>query len=259
MASPTSREITAEVLEAFACTSHVASQRQANALGKRLMQLKSLFARAPKLWDTLKQMVGATGVLDLPRKIQRFMQDGKKYLSQMGTRLKESVPALRIYLDQGSKLPALGVWLSRLVDVLPPNIARTVHAIGTKAKTMADWVDEILSKNTALTLAGRAMSAAIFAFIWFNVMEISWDIPELIRGFTGGYSFGELLESLPESGIGFVLHVMFPGIPSGLLWNILLPATVTIRVAWLIAHDYIKPQGNTLIAVGVDNLPPWKG
>jgi len=235
-------ELTVEVLEAFASSTleRVASDpRLAFGIGKRLEVLWKAFQTSPKAWADFKKMLGIKGdswitlVRELPSKIKAFGSNGKKALESMGKKLADSVPALRMYLDAADKLPALGDWLGRAMDYLPPGIARTLKGIHNKATSLAGWVDNILSKHPVAKTLGTLVSAAIFAYVWFNVVEVSWDMPELIRGFTGGFSFVELLHSLPESAVGLVLRFMFPGLPSGLLWNAILPITVAMRLAWM--------------------------
>jgi hypothetical protein len=236
------RELTAEVLEAFASAAldRVASDlRLAAGIGQRLEVLWRAFQEAPNAWADFKRMLGVKGdswltvVRELPGKIKAFAANGKKYIENIGHKLANSVPALRIYLDAAGKLPALGDWLTKVITHLPDSVARTLRGIGTRANSLAAWLDAILKKHPILKTLGTVASAALFAFIWFNVVEISWDVPELIRGFTGGFTFVDLLWSLPEASVGLVLRLMFPGLPSGLLWNALLPITVALRLAWL--------------------------
>lgn len=235
-------ELTPDVLAAFASGSldRVASDlRFATSVGQRLETLWRAFQTAPQAWADFKRMLGIKAdslvsvMRELPGKIRAFMAAGKKYLEHLGERLVDAVPALRIYLDARDKLPSLGQWLEQMVNKMPPNIQRALRAVTTRFTSLAAWLDNIFQKNPSLKVLGVVASASVYAFIWFNVDEISWDLPELIRGFTGGYTFVDLFQSLPESAVGFVLKLMFPGLPSGLMWNALLPITVALRIAWL--------------------------
>ena len=127
----------------------------------------------------------------------------------------------------------LGQWLEKAFETMPEGVRRGVLAVTTRARSLAEWVDGHVRRTPALKLLGAAASAAIFAFLWFNTTEVSWDIPELVRGFTGGMSFVELFQSLPETAVGLLLRTMFPGLPSGLMWNAMLPITIALRLAWL--------------------------
>lgn len=241
-ASQVRTELSSDVLEAFvahAVDRVAADFRVAASLGQRLETLWKAFQTAPKAWAEFKAMIGVKGdswlavARELPGRIKTFMASGKGVLAHIGDQLAEKIPALRIYLDAKEKLPSFGVWLDQMVDHMPVAVQRVLRGISTKATSLAKWIDEILSKNVGLKVLGAVASAALFAFIWFNVAEISWDIPELIRGFLGGYTFVELFQSLPESAAGLVLKLMFPGLPGGLVWNALLPITVAMRLAWL--------------------------
>jgi hypothetical protein len=96
-------------------------------------------------------------------------------------------------------------------------------------------IDKVLAKSKVLRTLARPILAAIFIWIWLNVAEISWDLPGLVKGFTGGLTFGELVASLPESGIGLIVATLFPGLGTFAL----LPATVMARVLYLIIKKII--------------------
>lgn len=239
--------MTAEVLAAFAeaaVGSH--DRRVAASISRRLKQLWDAFQQAPKKWDQFKKMlrVKATSWLgvarELPGKIKGMFKDAKKWLEKAGKTLVDKIPLLRLYFDVGAKLPSVGDWMKTAVNYLPESVQKALRAVSSKANSLAAWIDQLLKKHRVLATAGAAVSAAIFVYIWFNVTEISWDVPEIMRGFLGGYSFVELLHSLPESALGLLIGLMFPGIPGGLVWNAILPITVVLRLAYLIQKDYIE-------------------
>lgn len=130
---------------------------------------------------------------------------------------------------------------------LPPRISSALKAAGKGAQDLAQKVDEFLEAHPVAAIAGTAASAALFYSIWMNTTEISWDVLNIIRGFLGGYTFSELLTSLPEAGVGFVLSLMFPGLPSRYLLNALLPLTVAARIAWLAANRYASWEHGGLV------------
>jgi len=240
------RELTAEVLAAFADAVEVRpGHRVAVNLSRRMKQLWDMFQQAPGKWEQFKAMlnVKATSWIgvarELPGKIKRMFADGKKWLEKAGSTLVSKIPLLRLYLDVG-KLPGVGDWMKSALSYLPEPIQKAVSAITARANSLASWIDQLLKKHRVLAATGTAVSAALFAYIWFNVTEISWDVPEILRGFLGGYSFVELLHSLPESGLGLLLGLMFPGIPGGLVWNAILPITVALRIAYMVQRDYIE-------------------
>jgi len=235
-------EMTEEVLNAFAASSIdlvVARPHLASSIGARLKDLWNTFQQYPQAWSSFKKMLGIHGrswanlARELPSKIKGFMAEGKKQLVSIAYQLLHQMPALRMYLDAAAKMPALGTMLQKALEKMPPALVGVILSVGTKAKSVAAWLDETLKKHPILKGIGILASAAIFAFVWFNVVEVSWDIPEIIRGFSGGYSFRELLHSLPESAVGFLIRILFPGIPGGMLWNVYLPITVALRLAWL--------------------------
>jgi hypothetical protein len=262
-ASRVQAELTPTVMLAFVDHAPLPNVRVAVGLVQRLKQLWEVFTSQQGAWEQFKRMIGVKatdlfGVLrELPSKIKAMMSEAKKYLAQLGKKLTSAIPALDIYINGAETLPSLGAWLSQAVKKIPPVIGLAVTAIGTKAKNLAGWLDELIRKYPVVKPATSLISAALYAFIWFNVTEISWDIPSIIRGFLGQYSFVELLQSLPESGVGLIFSLMFPGLPSKFIFNAFLPITIALRVAWLVRQNYGKWDGKTftpdLKALG---LPP---
>jgi len=244
-------ELTPTVLLAFVEAQPLPNVRVAMNLVGRLKKLWDVFTSQQGAWDQFKQLVGVKatdlfGVLkELPSKIKSMMAEAKRYLAQLGSKLASSIPALDIYVHGAAKLPALGEWLKEAAKKIPPAIGRALTAIGTKAHSLVDWIDGLIKQYPVVKPASVLVSAAVYAYIWFNVTEISWDVPEIIRGFLGQYSFVEILHSLPESGVGLIIGLMFPGLPSKFVFNALLPITVALRAAWLVAHKYGKWDGKT--------------
>ena len=63
-------------------------------------------------------------------------------------------------------------------------------------------------------------------------------------------SWTDLLESLPESGIGFIVSLLFPGIPGGWLakslsigWNAILVPAVGLQLYALYTKGLVNEQG----------------
>ena len=254
------REMTAEVLAAFGEAVVDDPNLRLASLARRMKQLWEAFQTVPAKWDEFKKMLGVKatswfGVArELPGKIKSMFRDAAKYLGQAGKIMADKIPLLRLYLDVGVKLPGVGDWLKQALTHMPEPVQKAVRALGTKANSMAKWVDELVKKNPVVKPASTMVSAGLFAYIWFNVVEMSWDVPEIIRGFLGGYSFVELLHSLPESAIGLLLGLMVPGIPGGLLWNAILPITIAIRLGWLIHKHYIEYSPGRELVIHWDRL-----
>ena len=68
-----------------------------------------------------------------------------------------------------------------------------------------------------------------------------------MKGFLGMYSFVELLKSLPEAGVGLLLSLLFPGLPSRYLLNALLPVTVALRIGWMLTQHYASWENGELV------------
>lgn len=226
-------ELTVNVLASFAEGIHTAG-----SFTSRLKQVYEAFQKVPKAWADFKHMLGVKGdglialVKELPGKIKHMLQEGQKFLVKLGQKFRE-LPAVAIYLDVLKATGSVAGHLSKLFEHLPPEVQKVLRGIGSKAKTFAAFLDEVVKQHPALAMGSTVLSAAVFAIIWMNVYELSWDVPEIVRGFLGGYSWVELLHTLPESALGFLLSLVFPGIPTKLMLKAAIPATFVLRLAWL--------------------------
>lgn len=244
-ASRRPRGLTAAVLTEFGLASldAVAHGRMTVAsVADKLRGLVSLFSTAPDAWESFKKMIGASTIASIPGKVAELIRGAGTAMRAVGEALAETVPALKIYLGLGAKLPAIGDWLNNLYDKLPSSVRATVTKLSAKVRNLADWIDQIVRKNNMSKMIGRAASAAIFAYVWMNVAEISWNVPEILRGFSGQLSFVELLDTFPESGIGLLVSLLFPGIPQALIFNVFLPVTVAVRLAYLYERKLLKVE-----------------
>jgi len=238
-------ELTVEVLEAFGSAFRVGGRRTAGSFAGRLKQLWDLFQQAPAAWTSFKHMLGIKGdgalvlLKELPAKIKAFIAEGTSFIHTIGKKLR-GLPPIAFYLDVVKASGSVNRFLGHVVDYLPDSVARVLRGIHTKAKSVAEFIDESVQKYPLALPGSVLLSAAVFAVIWINVYEVSWDVPSIIRGFLGGFTWVELLHSLPESGLGLMLSLMFPGVPTGLLFKAAVPATLALRLLWLYHKDLLE-------------------
>lgn len=231
------------------------------SVSRKLKQVWDMFQQAPDAWEQFKKMLGVRGsgmlqvLRELPGKIKSWLKDGQRYLEKAGQKIRE-LPLVAMYLDVAQKMPGVTDLLGKVLDLLPESVRKVVEKIKSRARSFAELVDETVHKYPVVKPASVLISGAVFALIWFNVTEMTWDIPEIIRGFLGMYSWVELLNSLPESAVGLLLSMLFPGIPGGLLWNAILPATIAMRVLWLVQRDYMDYEPGRGLRVRWDKMPP---
>lgn len=249
------RELTPEVMLAFVEASgvRVASMKVAFNIVQKVKQLWEAFTSQAGAWERFKRVVGVRadtmlGALkELPRKIVDMGKKGRELLQKLGDWLTENVPFFRIYSEARGKMPSLNAYLLKMVDYLPPRVASALKAAGKKAHDLAAVIDGYIEKHPIALIAGTAASAALFTAIWLNVTEISWDVGDIVKGFLGMYAFAELLKSLPEAGVGLILSLMFPGLPSRYLLNALLPVTVALRIAWMVGQHFASWENGSLV------------
>jgi hypothetical protein len=220
-------EITPEVLAAFGEAFYVHEGKVAfGNLVRRLKKLLSLFKQAPKLWTKFKAILGVEKLTEIPKKIKEWAKKGKKALGKVMKRIAGTFPLCMFFVSK-KKMPGLTDLMARIIKASP-----RMKALLAKVKgNIIDPLDRMLDKY--LPTLQRPLLAFIFAYCWFNVAEISWDIEGLIAGFTGSISLGELFASLPESGIGFIAAAFGLGYGA-------LPVTFVLRIIWLVKNHYLE-------------------
>lgn len=210
---------------------------EANVMG-RVKDLLKLFDKVPNLWQKLKDS------LDLPDdfndmnfmskgkvlfdKVKALLAEGKRTLGNVFAKLKETFP-VSLFFVPSQKMPGLTDLLQMLAEEVPW-LKKKLDQAGKFLKS----IDDVMNKY--LPTLKKPLLAAIFIYVWFNVAELTWDIPSIVRGFLGQISLGELFGSFPESIIGFLVGLALPGMGTfGAL-----PITLIARLAWLVANHFLE-------------------
>ena len=221
-------DLTPEVLAAFGEAFYLPTHSGKVAFGsmaRKLTKLLAFFKKAPKAWQRIKDFLGIRRLTDIPKALKTWAKRGLSALKGLLKQATEVFPLSLFFVPQ-SKMPGLTDLMARIM-AKHPGIQKALSKIRGSAVHIDKWLNKYLPRLK------RPLLAAIFIWVWFNVAELSWDLESLIQGFTGGISFGELLASLPESGIGFIAAV------AGLGYGA-LPVTLILRLMWLVANKYLK-------------------
>ena len=226
-----SHEMTGDVLaafgEAFYLTPHgkQAGLGSLRNLAKRLKQLGKLFTKAPRLWEKFKRLVGIESLTDLPRALKDLAQRGFAALKKVVQRMFSTMP-LKIYTLRGGLNDVLSQVLRQV-----PGLEKFLRRVKGKGDELGRWLKE---KAPALS---SVLIVAIFLFIWLNVVEFEWNLNDLTDALMGNIGLGDLLASLPGSAIGFLMNSLGFGVFT------LLPATIVLRVLWLMHKGYLVWDG----------------
>lgn len=204
-------------------------------IARKVAKLLDLFRKAPRLWDAFKGALDlpadfdSLGVLEkgkaLAAKLKEWAASGWNALKDVFHKIHEAFPISMFFVPK-HKMPGLTDLMERLVTKVPW-LAKAIAAAGRGIGHVDTWI------NKNLPTFKRPVLAAVFAWVWFNVAELTWDLPFLVRGFTGLLSLGELFASLPESGIGFIAAAFGLGFQA-------LPVTLVARIVWLVANHYLE-------------------
>jgi len=219
-------DLTPEVLEAFGEGFMLFEGRVAfRGLVKKLKKLVDFFKKAPRAWERIKQFLGIKSIKDIPKAIKEWAKKGLIALKGLLKQATETFPLSLFFIPHG-KMPGVTDLMNRIM-ANHPGLAKALNSIKGKAVHIDKWLNKYLPRLK------KPLLAAIFIWVWFNVAELSWDFEGLLAGFTGNISFGELLASLPESGIGLLAAV------AGLGYGA-LPVTLIMRIMYLVAKKYIR-------------------
>jgi hypothetical protein len=233
------REIVQALAEGF-FEARVGSTDREAAFGalRAVKRLLGMLKKAPgRVWDAISGALGLGELegMSLTEKVKHIVKRardlakrGKAALGKVFKKVKSTFP-LNLYFVPKGKAPSLTDMLARIAKKSPK-----IWAMLQKVKAGADVVDKWMKKY--FPRLSRVLLGAIFIFVWFNVAEISWDIEGLLAGFTGAISLGDLLASLPESGIGWLAALFGLGYGA-------LPITIAVRIVWLVANHYVEWTG----------------
>lgn len=199
---------------------------------RRLKELTQLFRRAPQLWEKFKEILSIDVMSELPSAVRNWINEGKAVMKRVVGRVKSVFPLI-LYTAPKSSVPTLTDLLNRLVDKVP-GLRNALNKVPKALAPIDQWLDKYLP-----TLR-RPLLAAVFALIWFNVAEISWDWKGLVKGFTGGISLTELFTSLPESAIGAVFAMFGVGYH-------FLPVMLIAQLIWMVGKGIMAYRNGNLI------------
>ncbi len=244
------RDLNINTLEVFG--KHIVKTAGFGSLTIKLKQLYEAFQKMPEYWDKFKEMIGITAtntwesIKEFDRKFGAFLENGKAQLKSMFSKLGKEFDAVHFFVKAYNDMPTFTNVIHYVVDKLPLPIQDVLNGIAKKVKPFGEFLDDLLSRSHILKALSVPIKAYIYWKIWTAVTEISWDIIDIVRGMLGMISWTELLESLPESGVGYLLTLLIPDLPGGMIlkslqigWNILLPAALAIQMYWLYKNKYV--------------------
>lgn len=249
-ASLVRRDLNINTLEVFG--KHIVKTAGFGGLATKLKQLYEAFQKMPEYWTKFKEMLGITAtntweaIKEFDKKFGAFLGKGKAQLKSMLSKLDKEFDAVHFFLKAYNDMPTFTNVIHYVVDKLPLSVQKVLKGVAKKVKPFAKFLDDLLSRSHILKALSVPVKAYIYWKIWTTVTEISWDIIDIARGMLGMISWEELVESLPESGVGYLLTLLIPDLPGGMIlkslkigWNILLPAALAIQMYWLYKNNYV--------------------
>lgn len=201
------------------------------ALGKKIKELWRALKRFPKrMWEKFKEVLGITNVSELPGAIREAAKKGWKALHKVLNKPFKHWPLKLFTLPEGASF-GLNAQIERILAKFP----KFKGFLDNKAKPFLHSVDYFLRKW--LPGVAPAVFTYIYISIWMNVVEFEWNFKDLMAGFTGALTLGDLIGSLPGSAIGFLMN----GFGFG-TWT-LLPTALAARILYCLSARLVAWHG----------------
>lgn len=202
------------------------TQRQAFfSIVKKVKQLIGLFKKAPQAWDKFKAMLGITSsgvaiIKEIDTKLGNLLEDGKKKLAQVAKRVWSEIPMLKLIGEVLEEKNRWEVALENAKKVVPEKILNAFKAIESKATSIGDYLDDLLSKSKTL----KALSAPIKIYLFFQIWDwfADFDFRIVVAGILGTIDFKDLISLLPSEGIEIILELVLPPPTNGALAKLIL-------------------------------------
>ena len=282
-ASVVREQFTVEVFEAFTYPFMKMSMDNFTVkdVVKKVKDIWSAFQSAPNYWEQFKKMLGITATnlitftAQLPKKIIEFFKQGYKgftsVVKQMSDKLSEF---MKVFNTISSKITPFNLVMEQATSYLKDSTIgkQVIGVLETGKKKAEDFLSNIKFKsgNTGLDLmkdivntfldgsvsntVGIPLKAYIFFDIWISVTELSWDYKGIIKGMLGLISWRELLDTLPESGVGYLvgkfLGFAFPGFAIFKGYSLLTKITGNRLMLVVPVFQVIYLLKNKLIEIG---------
>lgn len=234
-------------------------------LGSKLKALYTAFMKTPKLWNALKEKLEITSknpltlYRELSDKLDAYLEEGKKWINSKVKKIRSSSKMVEFMFIYAENAPTLSDLISKILDpankLIPYKESEKMRAFKNKilggVRSFKEWLKAFFKRHPILRVMSTPVKAYLYWLIWTHVAEISWKVSDLIKGFLGILSWEDLLDSLPESGLGFLVGVLFPFIPQGSIlkslnigWNALLIPAMGIQLYYLYDKGYLDNNLN---------------
>jgi hypothetical protein len=264
VSSQITRELDVRVLSVFGeGMLRVARNKEAmiGGLTKKLKQLYQAFQKAPNLWNKFKEVLGVTATnsvdmyFEVSKKFQNLLDEGAKWWARVKARMKKESKIIHFIFLYASNAPTFTSIVNGILQKsdLGKWVLKTTSPLVGRAKSLSQWIDNFLDRHPLLKILTMPAKAYLYWVIWINVTEISWKVTDLLKGFLGLISWTDLLESLPESGIGYLIGLLFPGIPGGWVakslsigWNAILAPAVGLQLYALYTKGLVDERGQPI-------------
>ena len=208
---------------------------------KKVKQLINLFKKAPQAWTKFKDMLGViatnpvTLVKEIDQKLGNLLEEGKKKLSRLSTKILKELPLLRLV---GEVLEEQNRWedlIQKYKEFLPSSVKSMLEKIEKGTTKLGEFLDGILGTSRTL----KALSAPIKIYLFFQIWDwfADFDFKAVVSGLLGTISFSDLISMLPAEGIEIILELILPAPINGALAKLVIEVGVSSVMAVVLIQE----------------------
>lgn len=210
------------------------------SLVKKVKKLVSVFKKAPKAWQQFKAMLGitTTGVSmigEIDNKLGNLLEEGKKKLGQLSTKILKELPMLRLLGEVLEEKNRWEYFIDRYKSYVPEKIRNGLERAGQGVENLGAWLDGLLGKSRTL----RALSGPIKIYIMFQIWDwfADFNFKAIISGFLGTISWTDLIAMLPGEGLEIILELILPPPTNGALVKLIFGVGLSSVVAVILVSE----------------------
>lgn len=255
------QELNANTLIPFA--NQIVKHGSVFGLTSKLKAIYEKYQEQPQMWNLFKKTLGinATDNISLyhqlNEKLSGYLEQGKLWVNTHKQQLSEKNKYLYFMFLYADKAPTVTSSINYLLEKVDSEekqiILQAFKKYNGGFNTFAEIIEDFFDHHPVFDVMSMPAKAYVFWLVWTNVAEVSWKVTDITKGFLGLMSWGDLIRSLPENGLGLLVQVFCPFIPSGMInsslkigWNALIIPAMGAQFYYLYRRHLIDENGNLI-------------
>ncbi len=255
------KELNATTLIPFA--NQIVKHGSLFGLTSKLKDIYEKYQEQPQMWNLFKKTLGINAIDNvslyhqLNDKLAGYLEQGKEWVNKHKQQLSEKNKYLYFMFLYADKAPTVTSSINYLLERVDSEEKQIIMQAFKKYNggfnTFAEIIEDFFDHHPVFDVMSMPAKAYVFWLVWTNVTEISWKVTDITKGFLGLMSWGDLIRTLPETGLGLLIQVFCPFIPSGMIasslkigWNALIIPAMGAQFYYLYRRHLIDEKGNLI-------------